>query len=194
MSRPAETKLTVPEAEFVTGMLARDIDREIDAKVIRSSGPKKSRALSVDTLVYIKAVAPFRTELAPTFRKRMSNAVASAVAKGERVAKIDTFQVEIKALRDEILGEYADLERLRKTFIESKPAILGGEYILKGTRIPVRIVADLIKNGATKRDIRSELELTTEQINAAVTFDRVTPRRGRPPIKRRKVTKHVSAD
>lgn len=195
MTRLGEARLTVPEAAFVTGVAERDIDREIDAKVIRSSGPKRTRALSGEALVYIKAMAPIRTELAPALRKRMCVAVVAAVSKGERVAKFDTFQIEVKAIQDEILEGFTGLERLKKTFIDTKPSILGGEPILKGTRIPVRIVADLMKKkGATKKAVSEELDLTSEQIDAAVTFDRITPRRGRPPIKRRKVTVHVPAD
>lgn len=194
LTRLADAKLTVPEAALVTGVPARDIDREIDSKVIRSSGAKGSRALSGGALVYIKAIGPIRSELAPALRRRMCIAVVAAVAKGQKVAKIDTLQVEVKAIEDEIIEEYAELETLKRTFVESKPSILGGEPILKGTRIPVRIVADLVKKGVSKREIRDDLDLSSDQIEAAVTFDRVTPRRGRPPIKRRKVTQHVPAD
>lgn len=186
--------MTVPEAAFVTGVPAQDIDREIDAKVIRSSGTKGSRALSGGALVYIMAIVPLRTELAPSFRRRMCAAVVSAVTKGQDVAKVETLKVEIKAIQEAMLREFSELETLKKTFIESNPSILAGEPILRGTRIPVRLVADLVKKGTSRKEIGSDLELSSKQIDAAVTFDRITPRRGRPPIKRRKVTQHVPAD
>ncbi len=88
----------------------------------------------------------------------------------------------------------AALERAKRDVIESRPGVLAGEPVLKGTRIPARLVADLVRQGTSRAKLRSEYDLTREQIDAAVLFDRVTPRRGRPPVRRLHVKKHVPAD
>jgi uncharacterized protein (DUF433 family) len=192
-SRLARAKLTIPEAAFVTKASVRDIDREIDAQIVRSSGAGGRRALGVDALVYVKAVAPLRTDLTPALRRRISRAIAGSIAKGESVAKIEALQFPVEALRREIQDDYAELEKA-KQMIESRKAVLGGAPVIRGTRVSVRLIASLIKKGVTEGEIQKELELTGDQVRAAVIYDRIAPQRGRPPIKRRNVRLHVPAD
>lgn len=182
------------EAAYVTKVSVKDIDREIDAKVLRPSGPKGARALKRGDLVYLKAIGPIRADLTPGLRRRVCLAVETAVAKRQKVAKVETLEVPVKEIEAEILEEFAGLEELRRTMIESRPAVLGGEPVLKGTRIPVRVVAELVKKGATAKDLKDEFDVTPAQMRAAVLFDRITPRRGRPPQARRKTIVHVPAD
>lgn len=68
--------------------------------------------------------------------------------------------------------------------VESRPGVLAGEPVVKGTRIPARLIADLVRQGITRGKIRNEYELTREQIEAAVLFDRLTPRRARRPVRK----------
>jgi len=56
------------------------------------------------------------------------------------------------------------------------------------------LVADLVRQDVSRATLRSEYDLTREQTEAALLFDRVTPRRGRPPVRRLHVKKHVLAD
>ncbi len=64
--------------------------------------------------------------------------------------------------------------------IESRPDVLAGEPVLKGTRIPARHVADLVRAGATRAEIAEDFDLDNAQIEAAVAFDQTSPKRGRP--------------
>lgn len=194
LTKLSSAKLTVAEAAYVTKVSVKDIDREIDAKVLRPSGPKGARALKRGDLVYLKAIGPIRSDLNPGLRRKVCLAVGTAVAKRLKVAKVETLEVPIKEIEAEILEEFTGLEDLRRTMIESRPAVLGGEPVLKGTRIPVRVVADLVKKGATAKDLKDEFNVTPAQMRAAVLFDQIRPRRGRPPRVRRKTTVHVPAD
>ncbi|MGH6951385.1 MAG: DUF433 domain-containing protein [Vitreimonas sp.] len=78
--------------------------------------------------------------------------------------------------------------------IEIRREILGGEPVLKGTRIPVRVVADLVKKGASAKDLEDEFDVTPAQTRAAVLFDQITPRQGRPPMRRRNTIVHAPPD
>ena len=57
-------------------------------------------------------------------------------------------------------------------WIESWPDVLAGEPVLKGTRIAVRHVAELVRLGASLGEIVEDLDITPEQIDVAVAFDR----------------------
>jgi uncharacterized protein (DUF433 family) len=81
-------------------------------------------------------------------------------------------------------GDVVALKRAKRKVIERRPGVLAGEPVVKGTRIPARLIAELVRQGVSRAKLRSEYDLTREQIDAAVLFDRVTPRRGRPPVRR----------
>jgi uncharacterized protein (DUF433 family) len=184
--------LTVAEAAFVTKVDAKEIDREIDAEVLPAS--KGKRELRRGALLYIKAIAPHRGDMSPALRKEMFVAVETALAKRNDVAHVGALHLSLREIEAELLEEFKDLELLKRDMIEKRPDILGGEPLLKGTRIPVRVVADLMNQGASKRDLKREYDLSGEQVDAAVLYDKIMPRRGRPPVKRQKVKKHVSSD
>jgi len=55
-------------------------------------------------------------------------------------------------------------------WIEVNPEICGGKPVIKGTRIPVKLVLELLANGWTISDIKEEYDLTEEQIKDAIRF------------------------
>lgn len=68
--------------------------------------------------------------------------------------------------------------------IESRPDVLAGEPVLKGTRVPARHVAEMLRQGATLAEIVAEFDLSPDQVEAAASFGRVgsdeePPRRSR---------------
>ena len=74
------------------------------------------------------------------------------------VRKVDSL---IKNLCDEKLGER----------IEVNPKILGGKPVIKGTRIPVYLVLELLSAGYDfKRIIQAYPALSEEDIKAAVNY------------------------
>lgn len=191
----ANTSLTVAEAAYVSGVPERVVNHEIDAGILRSTGGKERRAIRGADLLYLSAVRDLRRHMTPQLRKRVREAIASAVTRARPVAKVDAFEMKIADMWQEVVANFSVLERAKRDHIESRPGVLAGEPVIRGTRIPARLVADLIKQGYSKKNIRDEYDLTPEQIDAAVIFDRVSPKRGRPAIRKLAVKKrHVPAD
>lgn len=56
--------------------------------------------------------------------------------------------------------------------ITKNPKILGGEPIIKGTRISVSTVLEHLENGQEKKDVAKIFQLTRGQIDAALKFAR----------------------
>ena len=55
--------------------------------------------------------------------------------------------------------------------IISDPGILGGKPCVKGTRLSVEFILELVASGASRDDIvRSYLQLTTEDVEEALKF------------------------
>jgi uncharacterized protein (DUF433 family) len=75
-------------------------------------------------------------------------------------------------------GEYA---RLRNRYLEKNPAVMGGEPVITGTRMPIRTLANLLESGETPEDIREDHPNVPEEAYAfARLWARAHPRRGRP--------------
>jgi uncharacterized protein (DUF433 family) len=194
MVKFAQASLTVPEAAYVAGVSERVVNREIDAQVVRTHGRKKARALSGADVLYLGAVRDIRRHMTPKLRKQMREAIAAAVRAEKSVAKIAALEVKIDSIRDEVLKNFGTLERIKRDYIESRPAVFAGAPCIKERRIPVRHVADIMRQGGTLKEMQDEYNLTPEEVEAAVIFDRVTPKRGRPPIRKTNVKIHVPAD
>ena len=54
--------------------------------------------------------------------------------------------------------------------IELDPEIAGGKPVIKGTRITVKLILELLANGWNIQDIKEEYALTEEQIKAAIKY------------------------
>ena len=55
--------------------------------------------------------------------------------------------------------------------IEINPEILGGKPVIRGTRIPVSIILQMLRQGATFSDIQSGYErLSVEDIQAVLDY------------------------
>jgi uncharacterized protein (DUF433 family) len=190
MTSLAKARLTVPEAAFVVGIPAKTINREIDVKIITASGAE--RKLRGFDLLYLAAIKDVRNQIGPALRKSFRRAISDAAAAGRPEVKCHHFVFDLDDLRKELVAGFEQLERTMEQHIEERGDVLGGEPVLKGTRIAVRHVADLVRQGATFEEIREDYDLASEQIEAALVYDRTRPKRGRP-LARRSRTSQVSA-
>jgi len=72
--------------------------------------------------------------------------------------------------------EYA---RLCERYVECNPAIMGGEPVIRGTRVPVRTIAGLIEQGESREVMREDYPQVSEEAYAvAVGWARRHPRGG----------------
>jgi len=55
-------------------------------------------------------------------------------------------------------------------YIEVNPEICNGKPVIKGTRITVKLILDLIANGWSIKEIMEEYDLSEEQVKAAIKY------------------------
>ena len=78
------------------------------------------------------------------------------------------------------MDEDAEYARLRDRYVERNQAIMGGEPVIRGTRIPVRTVAGLIEKGESREIMREDYsQVPEEAYGVAVRWARENPRRSR---------------
>lgn len=65
--------------------------------------------------------------------------------------------------------------------VVSDPGVRGGEPVIRGTRIPVYLIADLMSQGADAREILEDYpSLNAKTLRSALAYAQTHPRRGRP--------------
>ena len=109
-----------------------------------------------------------------------------------------TMQDHLLTVRFDDLWKQVD-ERLRtlvaaENMVVEDPEILGGAPVIRGTRIPVHIIAAVVEAGTPmERVLKSYPSLTEVQVQLAVVYAKAVPQRGRPkPLQLPAGTKVVS--
>jgi uncharacterized protein (DUF433 family) len=179
--------LSPREAAFVTGLSEKTINQaidrlEVEALPTRRTGDRE-RMLGLAELLYLRLRAQVGSLLSPegkrTLRKQLSQAVGTArppdvVILGPLVIKIAP---EFQALTEKL----REVERVW-TFVTVNTQVRAGEPVIRGTRIPVYMLAELSVQGAPAQELLEDYpSLTPESLEAALAFARLYPRRGRPP-------------
>jgi uncharacterized protein (DUF433 family) len=179
------------EAAFVTGLSSRTIHRTIDRREItplpgRRTG-ETARSLGFAELVYLALRRDVSETLSRKARtalyreqKQLVREAGDAWPAAEREVQIGLVRIP---LRDALARVSDGLARLREAeqHVESDPDIRAGEPVVRGTRVPVHRLLDLVEQGAPWEEILEDHpSLTPESLDAALAYARTHPRRGRP--------------
>jgi uncharacterized protein (DUF433 family) len=74
-----------------------------------------------------------------------------------------------------------DYVRLRERYVETDPAKMGGVPVIRGTRVPVRTLAQLAEGGESRRALREDYpHIPEEAYEVAAQWARGNPPRRRP--------------
>jgi uncharacterized protein (DUF433 family) len=74
--------------------------------------------------------------------------------------------------------------------VTSIPAVMHGEPCIRGTRVPVYMIAGLVKSSGREEAARTYGSLTEKQINLACVYATARPRRGRPKSLKDRLPSH----
>lgn len=74
-----------------------------------------------------------------------------------------------------------DYVRKREKYVEVDQGKLGGMPVIRGTRVPVRTLAQLVEGGESREALREDYpHVPEEAYDVAVLWAKGNPRRGRP--------------
>lgn len=178
--------LTTAEAAVAAGVSLPQVNRVIDEKILPDDwySTSPTRTVRADACLLISFY--FETADWLTASARIQT-IRNAVAHGHTWEQWKNYAVD-----DHFLTvRFADLwksvdDRLRKLIaaeqmVVADPEILGGTPVIRGTRVPVQIVAALSDTGTPmERILRSYPSLTESQVELASIYVKAVPQRGRP--------------
>lgn len=182
------TTLTTGEAAFVAEVSIRTVNQAIDRGEIRTPNRRRRRELGVPEVLYLRMRRDLAGVLGNPARKVLYQAFQAEAKENEGLG---TFRVlyEVGPVRVEVGQALRDVaERLRR-LEEARASVVrdaetrGGEPVVKGTRIPVHMLADLVEQGASTEELLDDYPaLSAETLSAALIFAKTHPKKGRKPV------------
>lgn len=184
--RVARPGLSPREAAVVTGLSEKTIQQAIDRQEVRPLPARREgdreRTLDAAALLYLRMRKEVGRLLSPEGKRRLLEKLNRAFEDGEKPRAVDIGPVRVD-VGPEAARLDAALARLddARARVHTDPAVRAGEPVVRGTRVPVHLLADLAAQGATREELLEDYpSLTPADLDAALLFARVYPRRGRP--------------
>ena len=169
--------LTPREAAFVADSDVRLVQRAVDGGVVqkrtRTVRGRKTRVLGRSELRFFGALRGYEDTLTLAGRQKLYKAVQHP--RGGK-ASLGVFVVDVEDVDRRIERRLAELDQI-KSRVEADD---GGEPVLKGTDVPVHVVAALAEAGGVEEAARAYPSLSKAAVEAAVAYAEVYPKKGRP--------------
>lgn len=190
---------TPVETGWLTGLSTRTINASIDrgeVTVLRRgrSVKKRVRNLGPADVLYLILRKELGTVLSARAKRELYRRLKDVALEGlsESISAMEeqcdleirlaggVVRIELKEICPRLANRWRAL-RDATQLVVSDPQIRGGEPVIRGTRVPVYMVADLLKKGAGVNEILEDYpSLDAQMVRAAVAYVETNPRRGRP--------------
>ena len=178
-------EFTASEAAAVTALPVKEVHRAIDAGPVQATRAKTRRCLNKNDLVYLRIVSEARRGGQLRLSEKTKIRLYDLILRNKSEDQIALSNILIVDLRQVIEMVNNGLKRLRaaERMVVSDPDIRGGEPVIRGTRIPVYQIADMMAGETTEEEILEGYPtLGHEKIELAQLYAQAHPRRGRPTL------------
>ena len=185
--REGGVRVSPRQAAWLTEQPQKTVDKSIERGELPPRGG--DRLLDATDVLYLAV----RKDVGETLTAQGKQALYAALAK-ESIS-FDTsdvkrtevtvqltrgVQVEVTDAFIRLLKRWRAMQRAERAVVED-PEIRSGEPVVRGTRIPVYMIADLVSQGAQPAELLEDYPaLSPAKLEAAMTYAETNPRRGRP--------------
>jgi uncharacterized protein (DUF433 family) len=177
---------TPTQAATVTGLPLKKVQKAIDSDAIpvflrKEKGRRvnKNRYLPDAALLCLMLEAEGVKQLPLRLRKFVFKSVC-LFRRRPQIRINDVLWVDVGKIRSKLARNLRDLRNAERMITVDRD-YLGGSPLVKGTRIPVQTIGDMLESGLEPREImKAYPQLNDEQIRLAGVFAKARPRRGRP--------------
>ena len=176
----ASATFSVNEAACVTGIPVKQVHRIIDARFLDGAARESGRARAVHRTGLVGLKLAHETADLVTREGRRLLVRYLLDRPDARTARMGGLAVDLRPIRRDVRNGLAKLARAR-AMVRCDNAVLSGTPCIRGTRIPVHYVADMLANGDSPDAIGEAFpQLGEDRIALAALYASAYPRRGRP--------------
>jgi uncharacterized protein (DUF433 family) len=169
---------TPAEAAVLSRLSLKAVNNAIDKKTVIAQRRGGARVLDEQALVYLALEKDLSRDTTPVFRRRLFAEIASAPRR--QMITVGALKLDLRGPRREIRRRIAELRRANRLVVID-PETMGGQPVFRGTRVPVHMIADLLRQGESPAVLRQSYpRVTAEMIELAPIYAEAHPERGRP--------------
>lgn len=195
-------RITPNEAAWLAELPTKTVNATMDRGEVgkgarrrkRAASTRQPRSLAPADVVYLalrNQVATLLSAEAKTeFYEQLAKRHWAALTRGGRVSepppKVEitfaggTLRIEFSSVFRRLAKRWQAL-RDAESLVVSDPDIRGGEPVIRGTRVPVYLIADLVRQGAGLKELLEDYpSLSASHVRSALAYAQTHPKRGRP--------------
>lgn len=179
---PDATAVSALEAAYVTELSRKIIDQAIDrgevfAITVRGDS---SRRIGYTELIYLRLRLETGDLLSPAGKRQLYAELRRTLSDNPKIEKVEFGPMSV-AVNTAVSAVRRGLARIRlaERYVSIRPDVRAGEPVVRGTRVPVYVLADLASQGADREELLQDYPaLTPPALDAALLYARLHPRRG----------------
>lgn len=187
--------LTRNEIAEISGVSINAVNKALEQRVAKARRSRGRTLLVADEAAALALLSELPISLSIKLKREVRNWIVK-----RNPASAEEFELS-RALRIAMTKNAADVAKrafdyvqLRDKYVEVDASKMGGAPVIRGTRVPVRTLAQLVEAGESREALREDFpHIPEEAYDIAVLWAKGNPRRGRPTGQRRQASRRTTA-
>lgn len=174
--------LTRNEISEISGVSINAVNKALEQRVAKVWRQRGRTLLAADEAAALALLSELPIGLSVKLKREVRNWIVKRnPAEAEELELSRALRIAMTENAADVAKRAIDYVRLREKYLEVDPGKMGGAPVIRGTRVPVRTLAQLVEGGESYEVLKDEYpHIPEEAFDIAVLWARGNPRRGRP--------------
>ena len=181
-SSTAANLFTRNETAEISGVSVSAVNNALEQRIGKPRGSRGRTLLAVEEAAALALISQIPVRLSVKLKRELRDWIVDRSPQpAEELELSPALRIAMTDYASEVAARAAEYARLRDKYVEVDARKLGGTPVIRGTRMPVRTLAELVESGERREVLREDYpHIPEEAYDVAVTWARGNPRRGRP--------------
>ena len=174
--------LTRNEIAAISGVSINAVNKALEQRVAKARRQRRRTLLAADEAAALALLSELPISLSIKLKREVRNwIVKRSPAKAEEFELSRALRIAMTENAADVAKRAFDYVRLRERYVETNPGRMGGTPVIRGTRVPVRTLAQLVEGRESPKALKEDYpHVPEEAYDVAVLWAKGNPRRGRP--------------
>lgn len=174
--------LTRNEIAEISGVSLNAVNKALEQRVAKARRSRGRTLLAADEAAALALLSELPISLSIKLKREVRDWIVKRnPAKAEEFELSRALRIAMTANAADVAKRAFDYVRLREQYVEADPGRMGGTPVIRGTRVPVRTLAQLVEGGESPEALKEDYpHIPEEAYDIAVLWAKGNPRRGRP--------------
>lgn len=181
-TKTASPLLTRNEVAEISGVSVNAVNKALEQRIAKPRRARGRTLLAPEEAAALALISELPVRLSVKIKRELRNwIVHSSPARAEEFELSPALRVAMTDYAAKVARRAAEYVRLRDKYVEVNPGKMGGTPVIRGTRVPVRTLAQLVEGGESWEALQEDYpHISEEAYDLAVLWAKGNPRRGRP--------------